>query len=378
MTPQPTPATPATPATPSGPAAPSTPVAPAAPQGAGRARRQPTGSSGRAQARAWPPGGAVAVVPVREGALPAGADEVVAEAGGCTLVIGSGAAAAAAELSSARGSVLACEAGPFAPGRWAHGLAPHLLDAGLVLLPASPDGRDLAPRLAAALDRPLHAGCIVVRSDRVVRALVGGRVGGEVRPTGPFVATLQPGVRGTDPDGPAAPPPIETLVLAEVPSGVLDAEVLGIAPPDPATVDLAEAERIVAGGGGLGGAAAFAQLAAVGRALGAALGATRVVTDAGLVAPERQIGTTGVDVRPQLYLAVGISGAVQHVSGIGRPRHVVAVNLDPSCPMMALADLALVTDAPALVGALAARLRMDGATPVVDGAARPEGAHADG
>ena len=89
-------------------------------------------------------------------------------------------------------------------------------------------------------------------------------------------------------------------------------------------------------------------LGAVATALGCATGATRVVTDAGWAPFARQIGTTGAVVDPELYLAFGISGAVQHVSGIGQPRDVVSVNLDASAPMMAMADLALVTDAVAL------------------------------
>ena len=82
-----------------------------------------------------------------------------------------------------------------------------------------------------------------------------------------------------------------------------------------------------------------------GRRLHASVGATRVVTDAGLVSHERQIGTTGVSVNPRCYVAFGISGAAQHLGGIGDPEHIVAANLDASCPMMAMADLALVTDA---------------------------------
>ena len=112
----------------------------------------------------------------------------------------------------------------------------------------------------------------------------------------------------------------------------------------------------MAGGAGLGSQAAMDALGRVALRLGCALGATRVVADAGWVDFRRQIGTTGAVVDPDLYVAVGISGALQHVSGLGRPRDVVAVNLDPSCPMMALADLAIVTDAPAFVAALERRL----------------------
>ena len=104
------------------------------------------------------------------------------------------------------------------------------------------------------------------------------------------------------------------------------------------------------------GELAFPTSAQVATALGCSIGGTRVVTDWGWLPYERQIGTTGVAVHPDVYLAFGISGAVQHTAGLGSPHHVIAVNTDASCPMMALADLALVTDAPALVDALARRL----------------------
>ena len=114
--------------------------------------------------------------------------------------------------------------------------------------------------------------------------------------------------------------------------------------PEPGVVDLAEARRIVGAGAGLvpagaDGAAVMRLLADVGAALGASAGATRVVTDAGWMSYDRQIGTTGVSVNPELYIAFGISGAAQHVGGLGAPEHVVSVNTDPSCPMTAMSDL---------------------------------------
>ena len=96
-------------------------------------------------------------------------------------------------------------------------------------------------------------------------------------------------------------------------------------------------------------------------ALGGSAGATRVATDAGWTGYERQIGTTGVAVDPDLYVALGVSGAAQHIGGLGAPRHVVSVNTDPSCPMTAMADLGLVTDAGALLAELADRLGVDDA-----------------
>jgi len=305
----------------------------------------------------------IAVVPVRAGTLPLGADETVAEAGGAALVVGEGAAAAAAELTAARAPVRAAEAGVFQPAAWAAALAPLLAEEALVVLPASPDGRDLAPRLAAVLGRPLLAGAVRVEAGRVVLARYGGLVAEEVAVDRPVVATLQPGVRGVEP-GQAGWQPVEPVELPGR-AGDHEAEPLGLLPPDPATMDLAEAPRIVAGGQGLGSREAFAALGRVAAALGASLGATRAATDQGWAPAERQIGTTGVTVAPRLYLAVGISGAVQHVAGLGHPEHVIAVNTDPSCPMMAMAQLAVVTDAPALVAELAARL----------GTAAPASAH---
>ena len=118
------------------------------------------------------------------------------------------------------------------------------------------------------------------------------------------------------------------------------------------TMDLAEAGRIVGGGAGLDVADRFRQLAAVAAALGASMGVTRVITDRGWVEHQRQIGTTGVVVDPSLYLAFGISGAVQHTAGLGTPEHIVSVNTDPHCPMMQMADLAVVADANAVLDAL--------------------------
>ena len=144
-----------------------------------------------------------------------------------------------------------------------------------------------------------------------------------------------------------------------------DAESVEVLQPEPGVVDLAEARRIVGGGAGLvpagaDGAAVMRLLADVGAALGASAGATRVVTDAGWMSYDRQIGTTGVSVDPELYLAFGISGAAQHVGGLGAPEHVVSVNTDPSCPMTAMSDLGIVADAPAVLGELAKRLGVTG------------------
>ncbi len=289
----------------------------------------------------------LAVVPVRDGVLPAGGAEAVAECGGRAIIAGS--APNADELSGIGGDVRLVELGAFAPDAWSRALAGEV-DDDVVVLPASPDGRDLAPRLAHVLGRPLLANAIEV-TPRVARlARRGGLEVHDVAIDGSVVATLQPGVRGIvagrDQRRPRA-------VSAPTTIG-RDATVVEVLPPDVATMDLAEADRIVGGGAGLDGAARFAQLADVARSLGASMGVTRVITDRGWVEHQRQIGTTGVVVSPSLYLAFGVSGAVQHTAGLGTPDHIVSVNTDPHCPMMQMADLAVVADANAVLDELAA------------------------
>ncbi len=312
----------------------------------------------------------IAVVPVRDGALPAGAAETVAVAGGRALVVGSGARGAVEGLAGVATRTRWWDTPGFAPGTWAAALAPLLVDEDMVLLPGSPDGRDLAPRLAALLERPVLAGAVEVRDGRVATSCFGGAVLAEHHPRDPVVVTLQPGT------GPAPPHPsgddtptgtTEELVL-DAPAGP-EAEVLEVLPPDVATMDLAEAPRILGGGAGLDSAERFHELGEVAAALDAAMGATRVITDRGWVGHERQIGTTGVVVDPRLYLAFGISGAVQHTAGLGDPEHIISVNTEPHCPMMTMADLAVVADANATLDELAALLG--------DGAAADGGASAE-
>jgi len=232
----------------------------------------------------------------------------------------------------------------------------------MIPLPASPDGRDLAPRLAAILGRPLLAGAVRCAPGEVEVARLEDRLSVRVGVDGPVLVTLLPGRGGTpDPVEGSKPPQVNVLSLTVACDTNRDAESVEVLQPEPGVVDLAEARRIVGGGAGLvpadaDGAAVMRLLADVGTALGASAGATRVVTDAGWMSYDRQIGTTGVSVSPELYIAFGISGAAQHIGGLGAPDHVVSVNTDPSCPMTAMADLGIVADAPAVLSELARRL----------------------
>jgi len=138
-----------------------------------------------------------------------------------------------------------------------------------------------------------------------------------------------------------------------------DADVLDVSAPDASDLDLAEATRILSIGAGFTDRRHVELAAKVADTLGMSLGATRVVTDRGWLPFERQIGTTGAMVDPEIYVALAISGAVQHVSGLGDPARIVSVNIDGSCPMAALADIKIVCDAPAVLIALADRLEIE-------------------
>lgn len=292
-------------------------------------------------------GALVAVVCTRDGDLPPGGAEALAEAGGHGVVV---------EVGTG-----------LRPGRLARLLAPRLAASRAVVCPASADGRDLAPRLAVEMGRPLLTGALVVEPDRVVVARHGGLVLEDVAVDEPVVTTFQPGVRGipedlvipeaVTPDELAASP-VAPAAAGASPAGPepADARVEAVVTASTAELDLAEADRVLGVGAGLGDERFVALAAAVATALDLCLGATRVVTDHGWLPVERQIGTTGVEIRPRIYVAFGISGAVQHVAGLGDPDHVVSVNLDGSCPMAAMAELNLVADARAVLVALADRL----------------------
>lgn len=311
-------------------------------------------------------GDALAILVCRDGRLSFGAEEAVAEAGGRAIVVGTGAAqvetvAGATELWTADA--------PWGAGALAKSLADLVGGVRLVVMPASPDGRDLAPRLAAEMRRPLLAGAVGVAVEErgTVRAellRVDGRVVVPVSCDQPVVATLMPGVRS--PGSAASPPLLKSLDLPRV-GDAHDADTLALVEPDPATMDLADAKRVIGGGAGLvptelgddDARLIFELLVEVARAVGASAGATRVVTDAGWMPYDRQIGTTGVAIDPDVYVAFGVSGASQHVGGLGAPRYVASVNVDPSSPMTSMADLGIVADAPGVLLELARRLGVE-------------------
>ncbi|MGA0878285.1 MAG: mycofactocin-associated electron transfer flavoprotein alpha subunit [Ilumatobacteraceae bacterium] len=307
----------------------------------------------------------IAVALIRAGSVPAGTDEAVCEAGGAVVLLGTGTSEAAQALSSVARTVwkVECADAPSWPSVASFAeltveavrMAGHLGET--IIVPASPDGRDLAPHVARRLDRPFFAGAVAVTDDAVGVVRGGGLQIADIPISGPVVCTLQVGSRGVDTHH--DPTTVTALTLSATAgsttteSAVVTVEVL---PPDAATMDLSEAPRIVGGGAGLVSADSFVALEAVAAAMDASMGVTRVITDRGWASHERQIGTTGVVVSPRLYLSFGISGAVQHTSGLGQPEHIISVNTDPHCPMMQMSDLAIVADANEVLEELASLL----------------------
>ena len=288
--------------------------------------------------------------------MPAGGAEVASEYGtDGVLLIGAGTAAAAEQLNLVVSRVQCAEVGAFRADAWSAAIAERVTDR-IIVLPGCPDGRDLAPRIAAASGRRNFGSCAEVRtlgdSFEIQMARWGGMAMERVHTSEPCVVTVMPGLH--------APGSVDTAIVVENLTLSLpnrnDAAFVEEREPDAATMDLAEAKRIFGGGAGLLDEKTFTRFGAVAEQLASSLGATRVVTDRGWVGHSRQIGTTGVVVDPDLYVAFGVSGAVQHTSGLGQPKHVISVNTDPHCPMMQLADLAIVCDANAVVDELEKRL----------------------
>ena len=281
----------------------------------------------------------IALVAVRDGVLPAGAEEVVAECGGRAVLVGAGAARAAKDLAGLSTEVQVWEAEGYQPAAWSAASAPVLAREPVVVLPASADGRDLAPRLAHRLGRPLLAGAIEITPDRVVIARWGGLAVEDVVPPAQLVATLEPGVRGfaRGRRGRAhGGPPRPHTATAHEPhhaGEAIDATVLEVLPPDPATMDLSEARRIVAGGAGPrrrphGSSSSPPSAAALGACSAPPASSP---TGAGSATSARSARPAWSSTR-RLYVAFGISGAVQHTSGLGQPDHIISVNTDPSLP----------------------------------------------
>jgi electron transfer flavoprotein alpha subunit len=229
-----------------------------------------------------------------------------------------------------------------------------------VFIPFSANGRDLAPRVAARLDAPLasDATSVIMTGDAIVVKHPGyaNKVIIELTVTGPtavislrpsaFTPAEKPRTAKTESIQPAADPGAERVVVKEVAEGAKG------------KLDLGEAPVIVSGGRGLKAAENFKLVEDLASAFGnAAVGATRAVTDDGWRPHSDQIGQTGRQVSPQLYIAAGISGAIQHLAGMRTARTIVAINKDPEAPIFKIADYGIVGDVLEVLPVLTAAVR---------------------
>ena len=229
----------------------------------------------------------------------------------------------------------------------------------LVLCSGSPDGRDVAAACAARLNAGLMVDVtgLEYRDGRFVftHPCFGGAVIAEKEATtSPAVATVRPNVFARA----EAPKDAEVLPLSvEFSPSSLMAQVLDVVCENVGIVSLEEASIIVAGGRGMGSSENFALIQALADELGAAVGASRAVVDAGWIHHQYQVGQTGKTVSPKLYIACGISGAIQHAAGMQTSDVIVAINKDAEAAIFSFADFGVVGDALVLVPALTEEIR---------------------
>lgn len=230
----------------------------------------------------------------------------------------------------------------------------------ILLLGATTQGRDLAGSVATTLETGLTADCTRLEVDLEGRTLLSSRptFGGSLmctivnHKTRPQMATVRPRVMPMPEHREGREGPVEVSALGLTEDQIATKLVEFIPDQDRNQPQLAFADFIVAGGRGLGSADNFAQLTALARTIGAEVGASRAAVHAGWAEPERQVGQSGKTVRPKLYIAAGISGAVQHRVGMEGSDLVLAINTDPQAPIFQIANYGLVGNALELLPAL--------------------------
>jgi electron transfer flavoprotein alpha subunit len=284
-------------------------------------------------------------------------------------VAGAGSEKAASELAAADVAGVIAVTGAalehYTADGWAAAHAAVIADVApaWVILPHTYQTRDFAPALAASLDRALLTDCTGIKTidgtPAFTRPMYQGKLAADVRPLGeaPWLVTFQIGAfrvdqakRGASPATiRALDPGIQASAIRQTPE----------APFQEArqAVDLSEAERIVAVGRGIKGPEHLPLAQALAEALHAEVAASRPICDSGWLPMERQIGSSGQTVAPKLYVAVGISGAIQHVVGMKGARTIVAINKDAEAPIFEVADYGYVGDLFEFLPALTAELK---------------------
>ena len=252
-------------------------------------------------------------------------------------------------------------------------------DPEIMLFGASSIGRDVAPRVASRVKTGLVADTTGLRMAKTEaelakeaemgnkepeRALLMTRpaFGGNIMATlmcprtRPQMATVRPGVMKMIEKDEARKGELIRFDVAFTDAD-MNIEIMEVVKSEHAHVDLTEAKLIVSGGRGVGSAAGFDVINDVADALGAEVGSSRACVDAGWIAKDRQVGQTGKTVRPELYMACGISGAIQHVAGMENSELIIAINKNESAPIFEVADLGIVGDLKVILPKLADAVR---------------------
>lgn len=297
----------------------------------------------------------------REGKLNRATWEAIAaaqQAGGpvTVAVAGAGADAAAADVSAADTAEIVVIDSPAIAEYTADGYVAALaglverVQPSLVFLPHTYQTRDFAPALAARLGRALVTDVTALRreGDGIVysRPVFQGKMTADVAPAGapPHFVTCQIGAFRAD--AAVRGPSPASIRRIEIP---VDASAVRQKPEAPfkeakQAVDLSQAERIVAVGRGIKGQEHLKLVEQLAQAIGAEIAASRPICDAGWLPMDRQIGSSGQTVAPRLYVALGISGAIQHLVGMKNSQTIVAINKDPEAPIFDIADYGIVGD----------------------------------
>jgi electron transfer flavoprotein alpha subunit len=281
-----------------------------------------------------------------------------------SLVIGSGVEAIASDLAGKGGGetylVDSADLANYSVEGFKKAILAAVEAAGadLVLFSNTPTGWDVAPRIAANLDRAFVSDCTNIEADgsgfSITRRVFNGKLDAQLSVAGAAVATVQPGAM--EPFDGSSDGAVTKL---DVDLSGAKAKFIKIKMSESTGIDLTKADVVVSGGRGVGDPEKFPEIILpLADALGGAMGASRPVVDAGWLPHAHQVGSSGQVVTPKLYIACGISGAIQHLVGMKGSNFIVAINKDADAPIFEVADVGIVADlfeiVPALTEAVAA------------------------